>query len=450
MTIATADFGETAAALDPEVVNARAEASPAWLAQRRHAAWDAYESLPWPSSQRDEDWRRTDISKLNLAAFRPLETVDDAMVTAMLEQWDRAEPNAAFALDAPLSDALIRDADALQAQGVIVSNLEEAAQRHPELLQAALSRVAVNESKFLALWSAMWRGGVFVYVPPGVQALTPIWIAHPADGDHRAVFPATVIVVDHGAALTVVDAYASPPGGHELFSDAVALLSAGAEAQLDYVALQQWGERTWHMATHRVILDKNARLRFFGATLGAHLQKAYWDVLVDGTGAEADIAGVCFAERDQHIDHQSLQSHRAPETRSDLLLKVAVRDQARSVYSGLIDVAKEAVHADGYVQNRNLLLSHGAKADSVPRLEIKANDVRCGHGATAGHVDDDQRFYFMSRGVPREDAEALIVRGFMDDVVNRVPHPGIAGLVRELLDAEVTGHPQLGLAEAVS
>src|SRR5207302_8998011 len=148
---------------------------------------------------------------------------------------------------------------------------------------------------------------------------------------------------------------------------------------------------------------------------------------------------ICLGSDPQHHDHQTLQAHRGPETRSRLLLKTAVRDQARSVYGGLIDVAPEAVHADGYVENRNLLLSRGAKADSVPRLEIRANDVRCGHGATAGHIDDDERFYLMARGVPPEQADALIVRGFMDDVVGRVPYPPLAGWLGHLLDEEISG-----------
>ncbi|MBV8194845.1 MAG: Fe-S cluster assembly protein SufD [Candidatus Dormibacteraeota bacterium] len=447
MTLTAPGFGDTAPALDPEAAAARAATSPDWLAQRRRAAWDAYESTPFPSSQRDEDWRRTDISGLHLERFRPLEELQSATLAGVYEQWDRAEPNAAFALDAPGLAPVINDADALLAQGVIITTLEEAASLHPELVQRALASIAVDESKFIALWNAMWFGGIFVYVPPGVEALTPVWIAHPADGESCAVFPASVVMVEDSASLTIVDTFASPNGPEELFSDAVSLITAGRDAAVDYITLQQWGGRTWHVATHRATLDAGARLRFFGATLGARLQKAYWDVILAGTGAEADINGICFAEQDQHIDHQTLQAHRAAETRSNLLLKVAVRDTARSVYGGLIDVAPEAVHADGYVQNRNLLLTHGAKTDSVPRLEIKANDVRCGHGATAGHIDDDHRFYFTSRGVPREDADALIVRGFMEDVVRRVPHEGIANLISSLLDAEIAGRPQLGLAE---
>jgi Fe-S cluster assembly protein SufD len=224
----------------------------------------------------------------------------------------------------------------------------------------------------------------------------------------------------------------------------------GRDAQLQYITLQQWGQGAWHIARHRAVLDANAGLRFFGATLGAHLQKAYWDVILRGTGAEADLAGICFGDADQHLDHQSLQEHAASETRSNLLLKVAVRERARSVYSGLIDVAPEAVHADGYVQNRNLILSRGAKADSVPRLEIRANDVRCGHGATAGHIDDEQRFYLMARGVSASEAEAIIVRAFLEDALTRLSHEGVRLLLAALLEDEIAGTAQAGLHEDVA
>jgi Fe-S cluster assembly protein SufD len=159
--------------------------------------------------------------------------------------------------------------------------------------------------------------------------------------------------------------------------------------------------------------------------------------MLDGDGSEADIFAVCFAGGDQHLDHQSLQLHRGRDTRSNLLLKVAARDRAHSVYSGLIDVLPAAIHADGYVANRNLLLSHGAGASGVPRLEIKANDVRCGHGTTVGHVDDEERFYLMARGVPADEAERLIVRGFFADVLDRLPIETARDWLMELLNAAI-------------
>ncbi len=439
--------GPARVAVGPEAAASRAAASPQWLAARRRAAWDAYEAMPMPSSHRDEDWRRTDVSALRIDAFEPLRDAGE-MVDAMRAQRDRAVPQAAFAVDAPGAWA-VEAADPLRAQGITIESLDEAAERHPDLVRQALDAVSVDESKFVALWNALWSGGVFVHVPAGVEAQNPLWVAHPATGDDVAVFPATLVALERGSALTVIDAYASPPGPAAVLSDALTLLRAGRDSRLDYVSLQQWGEGAWHVATQRAVLEANARCRFFGATFGARLQKSFWEVVLAGTGAEADIAGLCFGDGEQHLDHQSLQAHTAPETRSKLTLKVAVRDRARSVYSGLIDVAPGAVHADGYVQNRNLILSHGAKADSVPRLEIRANDVRCGHGATAGHIDDEQRFYFMSRGVPREDADSLIVRGFMDDVLQLAPHDGVRALLGELLDAEIAGRTQAGVgAEA--
>jgi Fe-S cluster assembly protein SufD len=438
--------GPATAALGPERVEALATTSPAWLADRRRAAWDAFQTLPMPSSQRDEDWRRTDISRLKLESFLPVEAVDDAFLAALRAQQRRAAEDAALVIDAPCGGPAVSGAGPLQAQGVILSTLEEAAERHPDLVQRALLSAGMSETKFTALWNAMWRGGLFVHVPRGVEASLPVWVAHAAAGEGSAVFPAAVVLLDDAASLTLIEVFASPKGQEAIFSDATSTLVLGRDARLDYHTLQQWDEGAWHVALQRAVLGPNARLRFFGATLGARLQKAYWETILEGQGSEADIWGVCFGDGAQHIDHQSLQAHRGSETRSNLLLKVAVRDKARSVYSGLIDVAPEAIHADGYVQNRNLLLSEGAKADSVPRLEIRANDVRCGHGATAGHVDSDQRFYLMSRGVPRADAEALIVRAFFDDAVHRAPHPGFRTLVSELLAAEIAGVTQAGVA----
>ena len=210
------------------------------------------------------------------------------------------------------------------------------------------------------------------------------------------------------------------------------------------ITVQQWGDGVWHLATQRAVLGRDARLRFFGATLGGRLQKVYWEAVLAGSGADAAMSGLSFGSGNRHLDTQSLQDHTAGQARSTLLLKVAVRDHARSVYSGMINVEKQAQQTDGYVQNRNLILSQGARASGVPRLEIKANDVKCGHGATVGHIDDDHRFYLESRGIATDVAEQIIVRGFFDDALQHAPHAGFAGLVNTLLDDVVGGHSSSG------
>ncbi len=440
---------ESAAGITAAAVEARAAGAPAWLAERRRAAWDAFTSLPMPDHMTDEDWRRTDISRLDLDAFTvepPTEVAaGEALIDAMRALRAEAAPDSAFLAVTRRGLRGCEELDMLSAQGVIVSTVEEAAHQHPELVQRALATVQVGESKFLALWDALWRTGVFVYVPRSVEARVPVWAAYSLAGENGAIFPATLAVLDDNASLTLVDAYASPAGDAALLSSAATLMVLGNEARLDYHQVQQWGAGAWHVATHRAVLGRNARLRVFGATLGSRLQKVYWDALLDGNGSEAQLTGICFGDEAQHLDMQSLQRHRGESAHSDLLYKVAVRDRAVSVYSGLIDVEKQAQHTDGYVQNRNLMLGEGAKASGIPRLEIKANDVRCSHGVTAGHIDDDQRFYLESRGVPRSDADRLIVRGFMQDALDRAPHSGIRELVGRLLDAEIQGESQAGI-----
>ncbi|MGH7723107.1 MAG: Fe-S cluster assembly protein SufD [Candidatus Dormibacteria bacterium] len=416
-----------------------------WLRDRRRAAWDAFTAMPMPSSHRDEDWRRTDISKLHLPSFHLADGVDESLIAAIRRRRDRGASDAALMVDAaPVTR--IEQSDRLTAAGVLLSSLDEAARVHPELVERALASVGVAESPFVALWNAMWSGGAFIHVPRSVHAAVPVWVAHSAAGNLAATFPATVVLLEDDSSLTLVDDHLSAAGDDELFSDALTVVIAGRDARLDHCVLQQWGEGAWHMALHRTVLAQNARLRMFGATLGSRLQKAYWEVLLDGPGAEAEVAGVVFGDGAQHLDHQSLQAHRAGQTTSRLKLKVAVRDRARSVYSGLIDVDRIAQQTDAYVQNRNLILSHGATADSVPRLEIRANDVRCGHGATAGHIDDDHRFYLMARGVTADEADRLIVRGFLDDALADCPHRGVAGLIGELLERELRGDAQAGIA----
>jgi Fe-S cluster assembly protein SufD len=443
----------TAGGIGPAAVEVRLDGAPAWLRDRRRAAWAAFTELPMPSHLRDEDWRRTDISALRLDDFVAEPTGQilpqgEELIAGMRAIRDSAAPDAAFLATTRRGNRACEDTDALTAQGVVVASLEEAAVNHPELVQRGLATMP-SDTRFTALWNALWGGGCFVYVPPMVEARVPVFAAYTAGGDRPAIFPATVAVLDRGASLTLVDAYASKVGGRSLLSVAGTAMVLGDGARLNYCLLQRWDEGAWHIAVHRATLGRDAHLRFFGSTLGARLQKAYWEVIAEGSGGEADVAGVCFGDGSQHLDHQSLQLHRGPSTRTNLLLKVAVRDQARSVYSGLIDVEKTAQKTDGYVQNRNLILSSGAKADSVPRLEIRANDVRCGHGATAGHIESEQRVYLMARGIPGAEADRLIVRGFMQDALDRCPHEGVRNLVATYLDEEIAGQSLAGLeAEA--
>lgn len=399
--------------------------SPEWLAKRRRLAWKAFQELPRPSSARDEDWRRTPINRLDLDGT---DSVRDAPETECRHALDRAAAaltTATTIVDAGIGICARNNLEMATAQNVVITSLCEAAQRNATVVEKVLGLIGASESSFLALWNALWRDGVFVEVPAETVVAVPVWTSSVAGAGLS--FPAKVISVGANSSLTIVDDEISSPGAVSIGATIVVL---GENAEVDFVSIQDRAKDAWHINTQRFVQERNSRLRFFSAAFGAHLEKTYWDVIQNGAGAEADLAGVVIADGDRHLDHQSLQAHRAPDTRSNLLLKVAASDSARSVYSGLIDVEPQAVHADGYVTNRNLLLSHGARASGIPRLEIKANDVRCGHGATVGHLDETERFYLESRGIARSEAARLMVGGFFNNAIDMVRHESLRDWIR--------------------
>src|SRR4029077_7534329 len=214
------------------------------------------------------------------------------------------------------------------------------------------------------------------------------------------------VVLERQAQVVVTETYSS---SEPVVTNALTIVDCAADTVLAYAVTQNQHLESTHFSLHEIHVAKDGEARFFGLSVGAKLQKSYWNCYLEGQGAQAYLDGALAARGGQHLDHQSLQVHAAPDPTSRLALKAAVWDSAQSVYSGLIEVEKEAVHADGYVQNRNLILGKDARAHAIPRLEIKASDVKCGHGATAGHIDDEQRFYLESRGVSRLEAEQMIV-----------------------------------------
>ena len=260
-----------AGAVSRESLDARLGTSPGWLADRRNAAWDAFTAMPAPSSARDEDWRRTDIGRLHPDRFTPIDSVARAGRRAMRAQRDQPRPTAAFIIDSPVANP-IEGAETLLAQGVIVSSLEEAA-LVTRSWSSAPSRGSCGRLQLRGALECALAGRRLRVRPPGCQAHARL--GHPPGGrDRPRVFPSTVVVLDEGSALTVIDAYASPTGPAALLSDAMVILSAARDARLDYDTVQQWGEGVWHIALQRATLDANAKLRFMGVTLGARLQKA--------------------------------------------------------------------------------------------------------------------------------------------------------------------------------
>jgi Fe-S cluster assembly protein SufD len=226
-------------------------------------------------------------------------------------------------------------------------------------------------------------------------------------------------------------------GGQSLHAGIVEVY-VGPGANLRFVELQSWGNQLWNFSHERARVDRDGNLDWIFGAVGSHLTKNFTDLDLVGVGASGRLSGFYFTNGRQHLDHDTQQNHLAPHTTSDLLFKGALKNQSRSVWQGMIYVAPGAQKTDGYQANRNLVLSPKARADSIPGLEILADDVRCTHGATVGKIDPDQVFYLRTRGIPYHEAERLIVEGFFDPIMQRIPFDGVRSRFQQAIHEKMT------------
>lgn len=383
---------------DVEALSA-ALGEPSWLRERRLEAWGYAEKLDLPR-EKDEPWRYTDLRRLKFSLDTFAAT--DPGVSAGSLAIGQLDPAAAE-------------------RGVVVSSLHDGLASHPEVVQKALfSGTNPGQDVFAALHVALFSRGAFVYVPAGVTVALPIEITHELAAGGVGFFPHDVVVVEEGAEVVVIGRYRSGDLPAASLSDAGVDLVAGPGSRVSYVSLQEYGTGVWHFLNQRATVDRQAVFSSLVVSLGARFSRAQVESALVGEQAELSMMGLYFAEGEQHFDMRTLQDHVAPNCRSDLLYKGALKDHSHTVYSGLIRVHEGAEKTDAYQANRNLVLSDHAKADSKPELEILNNDVRCTHGSTVGQVDEDQLFYLESRGISPEEATRLIVEGFFEDVINRL------------------------------
>jgi Fe-S cluster assembly protein SufD len=259
----------------------------------------------------------------------------------------------------------------------------------------------------------------------------PIVVLHWCEGEGEASFPHTLVIAGDNSEVTVLERTGSPQSTH-LVVGAVELI-VGDAARVGYLSVQEHGSRTWSIASQQARVGADGSLRSAAIALGGEYARLRSESLLAGKGAESNLLAVYFGDGEQMLDFRTLQDHAAPNTQSNLLFKGAVEDSARSVYSGLIRIREDAAKAEAYQTNRNLVLTEGAGAESIPNLEILNNDVKCSHASTVGSIDPDQLYYLESRGVPPEEAERLIVLGFFDDVLDRLPVRSLTGSLRSAI-----------------
>lgn len=399
------------------------EGIPDFLRKYRQHAWDAYESLPLPTT-RDEAWRRTDIRGLANFGF----------TANLLRGQDVPAGLLASLVDEQNGGQLVLTPDGTQSylspilaeKGIVFTDLLTAERQYPDILANILGKVVrVDEGKFSALAAALANRGTLVYVPRGVTLEQPLHSLLWGPGGGQAYFSHLLIWIEEGASLTYVHEAASPDEDQASLHAGIVEIHLGQGANLRFVELQSWGRHVWNFSHERARIARDANLDWVFGAVGSKLTKNFSDLDLIGEGAVGRMSGFYFVDGTQHLDHDTQQNHLAAHTSSDLLFKGALKDKSRSVWQGMIYVAPGAQKTDGYQANRNLVLTPAARADSIPGLEILADDVRCTHGATVGKIDADQVFYLRSRGIPEEDAERLVVEGFFEPIMQRIPFDGV-------------------------
>ena len=409
---------------------------PDWFREQQHAAWEKFESIPRPT-RKDQPWRFSNVDLLDLAPFKLSGTVSDQARAAILEQSDGLDEVAArlvFAGDQLLERDVV--SEQLSKRGVIFQPLERAMVEHADLFRKYFmsTEVSLGSAKFAALHQALVSTGTFLFVPRGVEIDQPIEIFHWLAGENATVFPHLLLVTDELAKVTVIEHFRSLDRNQRGFACGVNDLLAGPGAKVTYVCAQNWGDNVVALQMNTTAVDHDASAMSLNLNLGSRYSRFESLSRLVGEGARSDLLAVAVATNEQEFDARTLQDHISPHTASDLLYKNALDDRARCTFGGLIRVEPHAHFTDAYQKVRNLLLSDDSEANSMPGLEILADNVRCTHGATSGQINEEEMFYLRSRGIPVPVAQRLIVTGFLNEVVQRLDQAAIADYLNQLID----------------
>lgn len=381
----------------------------------------------------EEEWRFTPPTDLAMAGPEPTPTGSEpARGTVRVPSNANRAARFAFVdgMAAPPQITALPD-------GVVVAELGEALRTHEALVRDRLYSLAGFDDRPGALNAARWEAGTFVYVPRGVEVELPIEAVLTATGASGRVFGRTLVIVEEGARATVIDRYVSPDLDGTVQASSVVEIFVADGGELEHVSYIGWGTGMRHHATIRAEAGKDTHVRSVVATLGGDVVRVEPTMYCRGTGADARALGLCFATGTQHFEHRVISRHEAPQAYSNLLYKGAIQDQAHTVFFGNLVVPPGAPGTDAYQTNRNLLLNDGARADSIPFLEIESSEVKCSHAGAVGRVDDEQLFYLMSRGVPEREAKHLIVYGFFQEVLDHISFDELRVELQDAVRAKV-------------
>ena len=396
-------------------------ASPAWADEARATAAKTFTSLPSLTGQ-EEEWRFTPPADLALEGPEP-----DALDALDAVGAASAPHRGARAARLTFVDGAITEAPGATPDGVIVADLADALSSPEGLVRERLYSLVGFDDKPGALNAARWDSGTFVYVPAGVRMELPVEALSTITGAAGRVFGRTLVVVEAGAKATVIDRYSSANLAGPVNVSTVVELFVAEGGELEHVSIIDWGKGVRHHAIVQGSVAKDAKVRSVVVTLGGDVVRVEPTLKCVGQGADARALGLFFASDDQHFEHRVISRHEAPNTYSNLLYKGAIKDTAHTIFFGNLVVPPGAPGTDAYQTNRNLVLSEGARADTIPFLEIETAEVKCSHAGAVSRVDDEHLFYLESRGVPRDTAKQLIVEGFCQEVLDEVELDEIRG-----------------------
>ncbi len=403
---------------------------PAWWLDRKREAWARFLALPLPK-RTDESWRFATLTGLKLDGYALPPAVTDADLghapIGIAKAGKLVLANNRFVSQEAISADLAK-------RGVIFETLQTALLKHGDLVKSHLLAHAPKQGseKFSALHTALLGDGAFVYLPKGVELTEPLAIFHYAAGAGAAIFPHTLIIAEQGAKATVVDFFRSADEGAH-FACGRNDLYASHGAQLTYVAAQTWSRETLSFQSNSTVARRDSRVLSLNLHLGGRQSRHESHSQLQAPGAHSEMLALTVAHGAQEFDQRTLQIHQAPHTSSNLLYKNALLDSAKTIFSGLIVVDPDAQKTDAYQSNRNLMLSDDAEANSLPGLEIQANDVRCTHGATSSRIDAEQEFYLQARGVPKAAADEILTFGFFEEVLSKLEHAPLHDALVDLI-----------------
>jgi Fe-S cluster assembly protein SufD len=408
---------------------------PDWFRAQQAAALADYEATPTPT-RRDEAWRFATIAALDFSGFRPAEPVtSEGRLINASQGMDAFSAKLVFGNNVLLH----QDADRLP-DGVILKSLDAAAREDEALFRRYFMAqpVELGSHKYAALHKASLTTGALLYVPKNVEVTLPIELFHWVEGENASVFPHTLIVCGENSKVTVVDHFRSGDGARSL-ACAVNDLHLDRGAQLTYVAVQEWSRQTLAFHLNSTQVDRDASSTALTLNFGGGFVRGESLSRLIGEGGRSEMLSINPIDGARQIDQRTLQDHAAPRATSDLLYLNSLDDTARTIFAGLIKVGEGAHRTDAYQKVRNLMLSDEAESNSMPGLEILADDVRCTHGATTGEISDDELFYLAARGIPARSARRLIQNGFFQSLLERLSEGDLrthlSGLVSARLGA---------------